>query len=73
MTDTNTQLTVTGMTCGHCVAAVKAELDAVPGVTEAVVDLGSGRVDLSLSEPVDASTLEAAVEEAGYSVASVGS
>ncbi len=73
MTESSTRLTVDGMTCGHCVGAVKAELESVPGVTEAVVDLGTGQVDLRLSAPVDPSALVAAVEEAGYSVAPAGS
>jgi len=30
---------VTGMTCGHCAAAVTEELTALPGVSEVSVDL----------------------------------
>jgi copper chaperone len=33
------KLSITGMTCGHCVAAVKKALKAVPGVEEAEVTL----------------------------------
>ena len=37
---------VTGMTCGHCQAAVEAEVGAVAGVTGVHVDLASGRVEV---------------------------
>ncbi|MBS1244912.1 MAG: Heavy-metal-associated domain, partial [Deltaproteobacteria bacterium] len=32
-------LAITGMTCGHCVAAVKKALAAMPGVEEVEVTL----------------------------------
>ena len=35
---------VTGMTCGHCVGAVSAELSALPGVEAVAVDLVSGGI-----------------------------
>ncbi|HET9122435.1 MAG TPA: cation transporter [Acidiferrobacteraceae bacterium] len=34
-----TKLRITGMTCGHCVAAVTKALQAVPGVQRADVNL----------------------------------
>ena len=39
---TTTTITVSGMTCGHCEAAVKEELGALGGVTEVAVDLNAG-------------------------------
>ena len=36
-------LAITGMTCGHCVAAVKKALAAVPGVVEVEVTLSPPR------------------------------
>lgn len=61
--------TVTGMTCGHCVASVTEELQEVPGVEKVDVVLETGAVTLTSSEPVDAAAVKAAVEEAGYQVA----
>ena len=40
-------LAITGMTCGHCVAAVKKALAAVPGVVEVEVTLSPPRVVVS--------------------------
>lgn len=63
------QYTVVGMTCGHCVAAVTEEVTAVPGVHSVDVDLASGALTVTSAEPVDPAAVEAAVEEAGYTVA----
>jgi copper chaperone len=61
--------TVVGMTCGHCVTAVTEEVSAVPGVTAVDVDLASGGLTVSSTDPVDDGAVRAAVEEAGYAVA----
>ncbi len=62
--------TVTGMTCGHCVAAVESEVRAIPGVTGARADLTSGRLEVDSAAPVDPEAVAAAVGEAGYEVVS---
>ncbi len=62
--------TVTGMTCGHCVASVTEEVSEVAGVTDVQVDLASGAVTVTSDAPVDDAAVRAAVEEAGYQVAS---
>ena len=41
---TETTYTVTGMTCGHCAAAVTQEVAAVPGVAEVEVSVEAGTV-----------------------------
>jgi copper chaperone len=69
----NTQtFTVTGMTCGHCVASVTEEVSEVPGVTAVDVDLASGALTVTPTDPaspVDDAAIRAAVEEAGYALA----
>ncbi len=57
-------LTIEGMTCGHCVANVKAALEAVSGVTRADVDLKPGKARVEGTASVQA--LCAAVAEEGY-------
>lgn len=57
---------VSGMTCGHCVNAVRAEVSQIPGVTSVDVDLGTGQVTVSASGELDRAAVSAAVEEAGY-------
>jgi copper chaperone CopZ len=63
-----TSYTVVGMTCGHCVDAVTEEVSAVPGVTAVDVDLASGGLTVTSTQPVDDGAVRAAVEEAGYEV-----
>ncbi len=66
---TTTRFTVEGMTCGHCVAAVRDELSSLSGVRSVQVDLDSGAVVVESAEPIDAVELAAAVDEAGYRIA----
>ena len=65
---TTTTYTVTGMTCGHCVASVKEEVGNVAGVEAVDVQLEDGR--LTVTGDVSADAVRAAVEEAGYEVVS---
>ena len=57
---------VKGMTCGHCVQAVKDEVSKLGGVERVDVELDSGRVTVQSRQPVDREALRSAVEEAGY-------
>jgi copper chaperone CopZ len=60
--------TVTGMSCGHCKAAVTEELVKVAGVRAVDVDLETGRVTVSGDGFADDDVRDA-VSEAGYEVA----
>jgi copper chaperone len=61
---------VVGMTCGHCVAAVEQEVRAITGVTDVNVDLPTGEVVVTSSRPVTDEEMTAAIDEAGYELAS---
>jgi copper chaperone len=67
---TTSTYTVTGMTCEHCVGAVRGELSRLPGVTEVVVDLSSGQVTVTSDGPLSTDDVRAMVDEAGYELAS---
>lgn len=58
--------TVTGMTCGHCVASVTDEISVIDGVTAVDVDLASGLVTVTSLERLSRAAVESAVDEAGY-------
>ncbi|WP_026255865.1 heavy-metal-associated domain-containing protein [Mycobacterium sp. 155] len=62
-------ITVTGMTCGHCVSSVRDQVGGIPGVTAVDVDLSTGRVTIESDAPVAAAAINDAVAEAGYQVA----
>ena len=61
---------VVGMTCGHCVAAVEREVGALAGVTDVTVDLATGGVVVTSTRPVGDDEMAAAIDEAGYELAS---
>ncbi|WP_407343568.1 heavy-metal-associated domain-containing protein [Pengzhenrongella phosphoraccumulans] len=64
-----TTYTVSGMTCGHCVAAVTEEvtkLDGVSGVEITLVKDGQSQVTVTSSAPLTEDSVRAAVDEAGY-------
>ncbi len=58
-----------GMTCEHCVAAVTAALNSVPG-TWATVRLQGGSAKVLCKEKIDEAVYRRAVEQAGYRVVS---
>jgi copper chaperone CopZ len=69
MTETTTSsYSVTGMTCGHCAAAVTSELQALDGVTDVRVDLvpdGASTVTVTSARTLEASVVAEALDEAG--------
>jgi len=60
---------VTGMTCQHCVNAVREELSALSGVRSVDVTLSSGLVTVESDRELSSVEISAAVEEAGYAIA----
>jgi copper ion binding protein len=62
--------TVVGMSCEHCVRAVSEELSKLAGVQHVEVDLPSGQVTVESTAPLADEDVRAAVDEAGYEVAS---
>jgi copper chaperone CopZ len=64
----STTFQVTGMTCAHCQRAVTAEIADVDGVESVTVDLASGTVTVTATQPVDRADIAAAVDEAGYAL-----
>ena len=63
---------VPDMSCGPCKAAVEGELNRLPGVERAEADVEKGTVEVSYDEgAVGTGDLEAAIEEAGYTVAAM--
>ena len=63
---TTSTYAVDGMSCGHCVDAVRQEVGRLDGVTTVQVDLDAGLVTVDSERPLDVEAVRAAVEEAGY-------
>jgi len=67
MTQTITY-SVPGISCGHCRAAITAEVTTVSGVESVDVDLDTKLVRIS-GENLDDAALVEAIDEAGYEAA----
>jgi copper chaperone len=63
------EITVKGMSCGHCAAAVTKALEALPGVSQVQVDLSSGRVTFTNASPMPPEELARVIKAAGYEMA----
>jgi copper chaperone len=63
-----TTFQVTGMSCDHCQRAVTEEITRIPGVQGIAVDLPTGSVTVTATQPVDRAEVARAVSEAGYTL-----
>jgi copper ion binding protein len=63
-----TTFQVTGMTCDHCQRAVTEEISRIPGIQGVAVDLATGSVTVTTTQPVDRTDVADAVDEAGYTL-----
>jgi copper chaperone CopZ len=70
MNQTTEQLTysVPSISCGHCRAAITAEVQKVPGVTAVDVDVSARRVSVT-GESLHDAAIRGAIDAAGYDVA----
>ena len=64
-------ITIEGMMCGHCEAAVKKALEALPQVSEAVVSHEKGTAVVTLNAEVADDVLKKAVEDKDYKVTGI--
>jgi copper chaperone len=64
-------LTIEGMTCGHCATSVTKELTKIDGASEIKVDPDTGTAHLLVNDDVDNSLIGDAVAEAGYKLVSI--
>lgn len=62
---TITNYTVTGMTCAHCVNAVKEEVSELEGVSQVDVELDTGAMTVESTQPVPLTVIAEALSEAG--------
>ncbi len=62
------RLQVEGMSCSACVGHVEKALKALPGVTEASVNLGTEQADVEFGGGIAVADLARTIEKAGYGV-----
>lgn len=62
-------LTVEGMSCSHCVAAVEKSVGALPGVQQVKVNLGQGLVQVVYdSKVLSVEEIKKSIDNQGYEV-----
>ena len=72
--DRTVELSINGMTCGHCVASVTEEMSEVPGVLNVEVILNSGatsKATVVTNTELDDNALRDAVSEAGFELVGI--
>ncbi len=57
---------IKGMHCASCVYSNEKALKAIPGVTEAVVNLNTGKATITAAMPIGNDAIKSAVESVGY-------
>jgi len=62
---------IDGMHCKNCAASVTKALEAVDGVSAAVIDLTAKTATVTLTTPVENAPLREAVEDIGFDVMSI--
>ena len=65
-----TTVKVKGMTCQHCVMAVKKALGYLDGVRDIEIDLSTGEVKFENPKGIAADRIREAIENAGYQMES---
>ncbi|MEO8281871.1 MAG: heavy-metal-associated domain-containing protein [Pseudarthrobacter sp.] len=71
MSTVSTTVSVSGMTCGHCISSVSEEIESLAGVEGVDVDLNAGgisTVTITSSQKLSPAEIGEAVAEAGYLV-----
>ena len=61
------ELVIGGMSCGHCVMHLKKELNKIADLNIIDVQVGSAKIEYD-EEKVNFETINAAVDEAGYTL-----
>jgi copper chaperone CopZ len=61
------EISIEGMTCGHCAMSITNEIATIEGVSSVKVDHTTGKALVEASDQVSNSALSEAVAEAGYS------
>jgi len=63
-----TTIKIKGMSCQHCVMAVKKALNGIDGIENASVDLEAGQAVFDTTQPVDMEVVKERIKKAGFDV-----
>lgn len=65
------KLIVKGMSCMHCVSAVKGSLQDFGEIEDVNVDLKAEKVEITLKENLSDEKIQTAIEDQGYEVVEI--
>ncbi len=65
------QISINGMTCGHCVRHVEEALEGIIGAFNVRVNLQGKYAMVEVTDAVSDEKLKEAIEEAGYNVTGI--
>ena len=63
-----TTIKIKGMSCQHCVMAVKKALNGIDGIENASVDLEANQATFDTTQPVDLEVVKERIKKAGFEV-----
>ncbi len=66
------QVSIEGMSCGHCAGAVEKAVGALPGVERVAVSLPDRMATVACREATSLADIGVAITEAGYTMVSEG-
>ncbi|UWS78949.1 heavy metal translocating P-type ATPase [Phaeobacter sp. G2] len=69
MQDRQISMQITGLNCAGCVGRAEKALAAIPGVTEASVNLATAKGQVQAAQDLEPAALVSALEQAGYPAA----
>ena len=69
MQDRQILMQITGLNCAGCVGRAEKALAAIPGVTEASVNLATAKGQVQAAQDLEPAALVSALEQAGYPAA----
>ncbi|WP_338786087.1 copper chaperone CopZ [Metabacillus sp. FJAT-53654] len=62
-------LTVSGMSCGHCVNAIEGNVGKLNGVSDVKVHLSEGKVDVAFdSAVISLAAIKETIDDQGYEI-----
>lgn len=67
-TESMKTIKIKGMSCQHCVKAVKKALEEIDGIADVNVDLAKGEASFTEEHPLDGNIIKEKIQKAGYEV-----
>ena len=61
-------LTITNLTCGHCISRITSSLKEIDEIKSVKIDLKSGKVDIFYKKELDLEKVKQKITDLGYKI-----